>query len=51
MDLDDLDLEIVQLLSEDARLSYREIAKRLAISHANVSNRIKRLEQKDVIRG
>lgn len=35
----------------DARLSYRDIAKRLGLSHANVSARIKRLEDNGVIRG
>ena len=49
--IDDLDRKILALLAEDSRLSYREIAKQLGASHANVSSRIKRLEELNVIRG
>ena len=49
--IDDLDRKILALLTEDSRLSYREIAKQLGVSHANVSSRIKRLEELNVIRG
>ncbi|MFB0560349.1 MAG: Lrp/AsnC family transcriptional regulator [Candidatus Lokiarchaeia archaeon] len=51
MDLDELDGKILQLLSDDSRLSYREIAKELGVSHANVSSRIKKMEDERVIRG
>jgi DNA-binding Lrp family transcriptional regulator len=51
MEIDELDTKILELLHEDARLSYREIGKRLNISHVNVSTRIKRLEDNNVIRG
>ncbi|RLI07855.1 AsnC family transcriptional regulator [Candidatus Bathyarchaeota archaeon] len=51
VELDDLDRRIMELLLEDARLSYREIAKRLGVSHASVSSRIRRLEEEKVIRG
>src|SRR4030042_3459195 len=50
-DIDKVDREILKLLSEDARLSYRDIAKKLGVSHANVSARIRRLEEVGVIRG
>lgn len=41
MHLDELDNKILQLLSRDSRLSYRDIAKELGVSHANVASRIK----------
>ncbi len=51
MVLDELDKKIVELLSLDSRLSYRDIAKKLGVSHANVSSRIKKLEDEKIIRG
>ena len=51
LELDELDRKILALLSEDSRRSYREIAKHLGVSHANVSGRIKRLEEEGVIKG
>ncbi|MBS7269778.1 MAG: Lrp/AsnC family transcriptional regulator [Candidatus Freyarchaeota archaeon] len=51
MVLDELDKKIVELLSADSRLSYREIAKKLGVSHINVSSRIKKLEDEKIIRG
>jgi Lrp/AsnC family leucine-responsive transcriptional regulator len=51
MEMDEVDRRIIKLLTVDARLSYRDIAKRLGMSHANVSARIKRLERGGVIRG
>ena len=50
-ELDDLDRKILELLAEDSRMSYREISKHLGTSHANVSHRIRRLEEDGVIRG
>jgi DNA-binding Lrp family transcriptional regulator len=46
----DLDSEILRLLAEDSRQSYRDLAKRLNISHVNVSSRVKALEESGVIR-
>jgi DNA-binding Lrp family transcriptional regulator len=51
LELDKLDRKILALLSEDSRRSYREIAKHLGVSHANVSSRIRRLEEGSVIKG
>ena len=51
VEIDKLDREILDILSEDSRLSYREVAKRLGVSHASVSTRIRRLEDEHVIRG
>jgi Lrp/AsnC family transcriptional regulator for asnA, asnC and gidA len=49
--MDDLDRKILAILADDSRLSFREIAKQLDISHANVSGRIRRLEELSIIKG
>jgi Lrp/AsnC family transcriptional regulator for asnA, asnC and gidA len=49
--IDDLDRKILAILADDSRLSFREIAKQLDISHANVSGRIRRLEELSIIKG
>ncbi len=49
--LDDTDRKILELLSGDARLSYREIARQLGISHANVASRIELMEKNGAIMG
>jgi DNA-binding Lrp family transcriptional regulator len=51
LEIDSVDTQILDILVMDARLSYRDIAKRLGLSHASVSARIKRLEDGGVIRG
>jgi len=51
MDIDSLDRQILDALAKDDRLSYRDIAKILGLSHASVSARIKRLEEGGVIKG
>jgi DNA-binding Lrp family transcriptional regulator len=50
-EMDELDHKILELLEEDSRQSYREIAKKLDVSHVNISNRIKRMEEKEIILG
>ena len=47
----DIDSQILRLLAEDSRQSYRELAKQLDISHVTVSSRVKALEESGVIRG
>ena len=47
--MDELDEKILSILNEDARKSYREIARKLNVSLTTVSNRIKRLEDDKVI--
>lgn len=49
--LDELDLRIVALLNQDARKSYRDIAKEADASISTVSNRIRKLESEGVITG
>lgn len=48
---EELDDEIIRLLTQDSRLSYREIAKELDISHVSVSSRIKAMEEQGRIAG
>ena len=50
-DLDETDLAILAALNENARKSYRDMAKELGIALSTVSNRVKRLEDAGVIRG
>ena len=51
MNIDEVDRQILDALMGDSRLSYRDIAKRLGLSHASVSARIKRMEEADIIKG
>ncbi|MEX2702398.1 MAG: Lrp/AsnC family transcriptional regulator [Candidatus Baldrarchaeota archaeon] len=41
--LDEIDLKIIEILQNNARTSFREIAKMLKISPQTVSNRVARL--------
>lgn len=50
-DIDDVDREILRVLNKDARFSYREIAQMTELSVGTVSHRIKRMEEKKVIKG
>lgn len=47
--VDELDLQILKILRKDARLSYREIAKRLNIAAGTVQHRISRMEKDGTI--
>lgn len=49
--MDDLDLQILRSLDDNARKSFRDIAKELKISLSTVSNRIHKLEEDGVIKG
>ncbi|GHG00261.1 AsnC family transcriptional regulator [Deinococcus piscis] len=48
--LDQLDLQLVDALQHDARLSIRELGRRLGVSAPTVSDRLSRLEAAEVIR-
>ena len=48
--LDDIDLQILRILQEDSRTSYRKIADALGIAVGTVYNRIKRLEDEGVFK-
>lgn len=47
--MDDLDDKILEKLNENARKSYREIARELNVSLTTVANRIKKLEDEKII--
>ena len=51
MELDSVDKKIVNVLSANSRLSYREIAKKVGVSVATALNRVKRMEKENVIQG
>ena len=51
MEYDELDREILRILSENSRLSVREISKMTDSSPPTVSRRIRRLEEKGTIKG
>jgi DNA-binding Lrp family transcriptional regulator len=48
--LDTTDLKILEALQEDARQTYSAIGKRLGIAHSTVYDRIKRMEQHEIIK-
>ncbi|MEK6853177.1 MAG: Lrp/AsnC family transcriptional regulator [Nanoarchaeota archaeon] len=45
------DIEIVNILTDNARLSFREIAKKAGISVVTVINKVKELERQGVLKG
>jgi DNA-binding Lrp family transcriptional regulator len=50
-DLDDVDKKILKKLQEDARISFKEIAKEVGTSEATVFVRVKKLQKSGVIKG
>jgi len=48
--LDELDLRLIDLLSRDARVSNRRIAAELGVTEGTIRGRIKRLQQENLIR-
>jgi len=51
LDLDDVDRKILRRLQEDARISFKEIAKEVGTSEATVFVRVKKLQKSGVIKG
>lgn len=49
--LDDMDWQLLELLQQDARLGYRELARRVGLTPPAVATRVKRLESTGVITG
>lgn len=49
--LDDIDRRMVETLVEDARISLKDLAQRVGLSSPSASERLKRLEERGVIRG
>jgi DNA-binding Lrp family transcriptional regulator len=51
MSLDETDVKILKVLTLDARLSSRQIAKQCGVSIGTVLSRIKKMEKKGIIKG
>lgn len=51
MRLDETDVKVLKMLLSDARLSCRQIAKRINVSVSTVLSRIRKMEQGGVIKG
>ena len=51
MKLDETDVKILRILLTDARLSSRQIAKRVGVSVGTIISRIKKMEQERIIKG
>ena len=51
MKMDETDLFIIKRMTEDARVSFRKIAKELGVSPDTIISRYKTLKEKGVIRG
>ncbi len=51
MKLDELDREIISELIRNARVSYRELAKKLGLSVATVAYRVSKLQKSGLIKG
>ncbi|MHA1291291.1 MAG: Lrp/AsnC family transcriptional regulator [Promethearchaeota archaeon] len=49
--LDEIDSQIIRILQENARKSYREIQDSLGISIGTIHNRISKLKKKQIIEG
>ncbi len=49
--MEDIDREILRLLSTDGRMSYTDLGKATGLSTSAVHQRVRRLEQRGVIRG
>lgn len=50
MKIDNLDLNIIKHLQEDARLSFRELGQKLGVPHTTVFTRAERLQDRGVIK-
>lgn len=48
--LDELEIQIILALQEDARKSYKSIAKELGVAEGTVSNRVNRLIQQGILK-
>ena len=51
IDLDDINLDILCLLLEDGRMSYRELGERVGLTAPAVTERVRKLEELGVIKG
>ena len=51
IDLDDINRDILDLLLEDGRMSYRELGERVGLTAPAVTERVRKLEELGVIKG
>ncbi|MBB5957363.1 Lrp/AsnC family leucine-responsive transcriptional regulator [Saccharothrix tamanrassetensis] len=51
MELDDLDWKLLDLLQQDGRMTFTELARRVSLSAPATTERVRRLEQAGVITG
>lgn len=51
LDLDFIDLQILEILQQDGRASHSAIAEAVGLSQPSVHDRVKKLEQRGVIKG
>ena len=51
LEIDGIDRRLLAVLSEDARISLKELAGRVGLSSPSVSDRLRRLEERGIIRG
>jgi Lrp/AsnC family leucine-responsive transcriptional regulator len=49
--MDDIDRRIVQLLQDNARMSYAELARQVGLTSPSVQERVSKLERNEVITG
>lgn len=50
MNMDEIDIEIIRILEENARTSFRTIAKKLGLSPMAIVKRIRKLERNGIIK-
>lgn len=50
-DIDNIDLKILALLTEDAKMPYTEVAKRVFVSGGTVHVRMRKLEELGIVKG
>ena len=50
-EIDNVDLKILNILMEDAKIPYTEVAKRVFVSGGTVHVRMKKLEEKGIVTG
>ena len=50
VDLDDVDLEILRELQQDARISFKAVAQKVGVSEATVFVRVRKLQERHIIK-
>ncbi len=50
-DIDDIDMKILMLLAEDAKMPYTEVAKKVFVSGGTVHVRMRKMEEMGIVKG